>query len=123
MEDQPIPSEHVDPPRRYASVEQITENRSTANEEDYLLSEVGWIRIRGLSRAEFLTSQKRYPDDAAAQERYILSRAVIIPTVTEAVAGQWQTASGINEINELAMRINELSGLTKGADKSRLPGV
>jgi hypothetical protein len=108
-------------PRRYATAEDLTRNRASINEEDYELPEVGWIRIRAISRSEFLAAQKRYGDDMGAQERFILSRAVIVPTVTEAIAGQWQEASGIQEINKLATKINEMSGLGKGADKSGVP--
>ncbi len=116
-----LPYEHTEyetTPRKYATADDLTRNRSKVNEEDYELAEVGWIRIRGISRGEFLIAQKRFPDDMAAQERYILSRAVIVPTVTETIAGEWQEASGIQEINALALKINEMSGLTKGADKS-----
>jgi hypothetical protein len=109
--------------RQYVSVEELTANRSTDNEEDYELPGVGWIRIRGLSRAEFMEAGKRYGQDMAAQERFILSRCVIIPRVTEADAGHWQQASGINEINKLAMHINEMSGLSEGADKSGVSGA
>lgn len=115
------PPEPVAIERRYASVEDITTDRATTREEDYELPGVGWIRIRGLSRAEFMEAGKRHPDDMAAQERYVLSRTVILPRITEAIAAQWQNASGIAEINALAMHINEMSGLGKGADKSRVP--
>jgi len=110
-------------PRKYASAEDLTRDRISLNEEDYELPSVGWIRIRGISRADFVTANKRYGEDMGAQERFILSRAVIIPTVTEAIAGQWQQASGISEINKLALRINEISGLNKGADKSVVSDV
>lgn len=109
--------------RHYVSVEDLTTSRAAAREEDYELPGVGWIRIRGLSRAEFIEANKRFPDDMGAQERFILSRTVVIPRVTEAIAGQWQEASGINEINALAMHINQMSGLTKGADKSGVSGA
>jgi hypothetical protein len=109
--------------RRYVSVEDLTVNRASAREEDYELAGVGWIRIRGLSRAEFIEGQRRFPDDMGAQERFILSRTVVIPRVTEAVAGKWQESSGIDEINRLALHINKMSGLIKGADKSGLPGA
>ncbi len=103
---------------QYATTEDLTRDRASGREEDYHLPEVGMIRIRGLSRAEFIEAQRRFENDPGAQERYILSRCVLIPKVTEAIAGQWQKASGIQEINALAMHINEMSGLTKGAAKS-----
>jgi len=102
---------------QYASVEDVTRKRA-GDEEDYELPGVGMIRIRGLSRAEFIEANKRFEGNPGAQERFILSRCVLIPRITEAIAGQWQEASGINEINALAMHLNEMSGLKKGADKS-----
>jgi len=105
-------------PRQYASVEDLARPRSGVEEEDYEVPGVGWIRIKGITRADFLTAQRRFGEDLQAQERFILSRSVIQPRVTEAIAGQWQEASGVQEINKLAMRINEMSGITQGADKS-----
>lgn len=107
---------------RYASIEDITRKRVSEG-EDYDLPGVGTLRIRGLSRAEFLAAQERFPDNTTKQERYVLSRAVIQPKITEEIAGKWQAASGISEINELANRINAISGIGKGADKSGVDQV
>lgn len=102
----------------YVSIEDLTAVRND-NEEDYELPGVGTIRIRGLSRGEFLTAQKRFGDDMAKQEQFVLSRCVIKPEgVTEAVVARWQKGSHIGEINKLAMYINNMSGIGKGADKS-----
>lgn len=102
----------------YASLDDLTTPR-TGDEEDYDLPGVGKLRVRGLSRGEFLIAQERHGDNMTKQEQYILSRCVIKPEgVTEAVVAKWQKASGISEINELAKFINEISGIGKGADKS-----
>lgn len=106
----------VDP---YASLADLTRDRVTSNEEDYVIDGVGTVRIRALSRAAFMEANKRYGDDMMAQERFVLSRSIVRPVgVTESVVGEWQKSSPINEINKLAQRINAMSGIGKGADKS-----
>jgi hypothetical protein len=105
----------------YASIEDLTADRVTGIEEDYELPGVGTILIRPLARGEFLAAQKRFGDDMEKQEQFILSRCVVKPEgVTEAVVARWQKSSNIGEINALAMHINKMSGLGKGADKSSM---
>lgn len=113
----------LDEPVQYATKADLKRDRVKVNEVDYVLPGVGTIRITGLSRGEFLIAQRNFPGDDARQERFVLSRAVIIPEgVTEDDVAGWQQASGVGEINALAMRINELSGIGKGADKSGVSG-
>lgn len=103
---------------QYASIEDITRKRFNEG-EDYDLPGVGKIRIRALTRQEFIQANTRFGDDMAKQEQFILSRCVLKPEgVTEAVVVRWQAASNASEINKLSMHINEISGLGKGADKS-----
>ncbi len=80
---------------------------------------VGTITVRALSRMEFLDSQDVAND--GARERFVLSRAMVDPVMTEEDVKKWQEGSPGFEINMVANRINELSGLRKGADKSGLP--
>jgi hypothetical protein len=108
----------------YATKADLKRDRVKSHVEDYELPGVGLIQITGISRGEFLIAQRNYPDDPRMQERFVLSRAVVIPEgLTEDDVAEWQSASGITEINELALKINSLSGLGKGADKSDLPSV
>lgn len=103
----------------YASLADLTRDRVTSNEEDYMIEGVGMVRIRALSRAAFMEANKRYGEDMMAQERFVLSRSIVQPAgVTESVVGEWQKSSPINEINKLAQRINAMSGIGTGADKS-----
>ncbi len=108
---------------QYATREDLKRDRIRGNTEDYDLPGVGTILIRGLSRGEFLIAQRNYPNNDAQQERYVLSRAVLIPEITEDDVADWQEASGIAEINNLAKKINELSGIGAGADKSEVPAA
>lgn len=103
----------------YASLEDLIKPRAGEDTEDYDLPGVGTVAIRSLTRAEFIQAQKRFGDDMEKQEQFILSRCVVKPEgVTESVVAQWQRASGIGEINELAKYINKMSGIKSGADKS-----
>ncbi len=103
----------------YASLEDLIKPRAGEDTEDYDLPGVGTIAIRSLNRAEFIQAQRRFENDMEKQEQFILSRCVVKPEgVTEAVVAKWQKASPIGEINALAMRINEMSGIKSGADKS-----
>lgn len=83
---------------------------------------VGTIKVRGLSRHEYIKGQQ-YADDALQQERYLLSRCMIDPAMTEADVAAWQKASDPQEINLVSLKVNELSGIGKGADKSPVDEV
>lgn len=77
---------------------------------------VGTVVVRALSRHEMIQGGKI--DDSAAQERYVLSRAMVDPPMGEHDIAAWQKSSIPGEINKVAMKVNELSGIGKGADKS-----
>lgn len=79
---------------------------------------VGAVTVRGLSRYELLLASKKYPDDTLKQERFVLSCGLVDPKLTEDDVEAWQKASGPMEINAVAQRINELSGIAEGAAKS-----
>lgn len=101
----------------------LAKRKSLIDTREVEIEDVGTVVVRGLSRAVFLIAQKRYPDDILAQERYTLSFALVDPEMTEADIKVWQENSGPNEINEVALAVNELSGIGKGADKSSVSEV
>jgi hypothetical protein len=88
---------------------------------------IGEVRVRGLSRGEVFAMQKAKTDggikDAGAWERRMLSLALITPEMTEAEVGVWQKVSQAGEIEPVAQKVEELSALREGADKSGLPDV
>jgi hypothetical protein len=93
-------------------------DRVSLNTKEVPIEGVGTILVRGLSRFEFMVAQKKYPDDVLAQERFILSKAMLDPgDMTEADIEAWQKASGPMEINDVAMVVNKLSGITPEAAK------
>jgi hypothetical protein len=82
---------------------------------------VGTVRLRGLSRAEVL--EARTLADTAAADRFMVSRALLDPKLTEAEVATWAANSGPKEIEDLTGAIVELSGMGTGAAKSGVPRV
>jgi len=91
------------------------------NEGEHEIEGVGTVKIRGLSRAEVLTAQKL--GDTAKSDRFMVARALLEPTLTEADVQTWQENSGAAEIEGLTVAIANLSGLGAKADKSGVSGV
>lgn len=83
---------------------------------------VGKIKIRALSRMELIRSFD-IPTADGEQERFVISSAMVEPAMSPDDVKAWQEASPGYEMNYVASKINELSGLRKGADKSGVPEV
>ena len=90
-------------------------------EGEHEIEGVGTVRIRGLSRAEVLAAQKL--GDVAASDRYMVSRGLLEPALTEDEVATWQANSAASEIEGLTVAIAELSGLAAGAAKSGVSGI
>lgn len=83
--------------------------------------ELGTVRVRGLSRGEvYMTQQCK---GVEAMERKILALGMVDPPMTEAEVRQWQENSPAGELEAVTKKIQQLSGLGEGADKSGVPGV
>lgn len=98
-----------------------TDHRAKPEPETVEIPGVGTVAVRGLSRLEFLRAQKI--DDPIKQERFLLSVAMTDPVMTEDDVAAWQRSSDPMEINVVAMKINELSGIAQGADKRSVDQV
>ncbi len=96
----------------------LTADRVINTRGEHTIEGVGTIKFRALSRMEMLESSQRFEDKPLEQERFILSRAMLDPVLTEDDVAAWQAGSVPGEINEVATKINELSGIGKGAGKS-----
>lgn len=84
----------------------------------------GTVLIRALSRHEMLTASAAADGGGAlAMEREMISFALVEPTMTVDQVAEWQKASPAAEMMPLVHRINALSGVGKGAEKSDLPPV
>jgi hypothetical protein len=106
------------------SKEKLTANRIGVEEvpipgggpEDFVV-------VRGLSRAEMHVGQQLAERKGpAAQEAFLLSKAMVDPELTQAEAELWQAGSPFGEINTVQLTINKLSGIGKGAAKSPVSG-
>jgi len=80
--------------------------------------EIGTVRVRGLSRGEvFMTQQVK---GTAATERKILALGMIDPVMTEDEVGEWQRSSPAGEMEPVAEKIRELSGLGDKSEKQAM---
>lgn len=99
--------------------EQLLEQRFGVRE--YEIPGVGAIKVRSLTRGEALEVVGKELDKGAS-ERFLLSKGLVEPSLTEADVKVWQDNSPAGEIQEIAKLITELSGLSDGAPKSGVPG-
>lgn len=90
-------------------------------EDDVEIEGVGTVRVRGLSRAETFKVQQIKGTEAAEQR--ILAWGLIDPELTENEVRQWQANSPAGEMEPVADKIRELSGLNRGADKEAYKSV
>ncbi len=98
-------------------------DRVTTNVGEHRIPDVGLVKFRALSRFEINEASRLHGEDPLKWEQYVLSRAMTDPVLTKDDVATWQKNSGGGEINEVALRINALSGLGKGADKSVVSDV
>jgi len=81
----------------------------------------GSVRVRGATRGEVFVMQKtRKKGDVAADERKTIALCMVEPKLTEDEVAAWQDTAPAGELEPVAAKIRELSGLSEGADKSRL---
>lgn len=90
-------------------------------EDDVQLAR-GKIRVRGLSRGEVLSLQKM-SNDATTLEQRILAAGMVKPKMTAKGVANWQKTAVSGELDAAVDKVNELSGLVQGAQKSDVPGT
>lgn len=84
-------------------------------EDDVEVPGIGTFRVRELSRAEVLIIAKI--EGWAAKERKMISLASLDPVLTEREVGQWQEATGNDELDIISTKIAEMSGMVEKAGK------
>ena len=104
---------------RYATVDELLAPPAGAtDQEDFTLPASGRVvRIRPMTRAEVLAINGKDLDLAAREQRYI-SKAMVEPRVTVALAKHWQETGHAGDIGELVDRIGTISGLTRKGEKA-----
>jgi hypothetical protein len=104
-------------------VEYLTADDLTTShlpEDDVPLPGLGLVRVRGLSRQEVLDMPDVVEGDEGSsrrQQSYILTRGMLIPSMTEDQVDGWMGAGISPEVNDVLKRLGELSGLTSTAVK------
>lgn len=97
------------------------------NEDTVDIEGVGTVRVRGLSRGEVFALRKAKEagrlKDEAAWDRRLVSLAMVDPEMTEDEVGEWQDNSPAGELEDVTKKIQELSGMAEGADKSSVEDV
>jgi hypothetical protein len=89
-------------------------------EEDVQVEGVGTVRVRALTRAEVMRVTGAEMAKAKL-DRYVLSRGLVAPALTEDEVGMWQRAGVAGRLEEVSRAIMRLSGLTEVAAKSVVP--
>lgn len=77
----------------------------------------GSVRVRGLSRAEYLRMGVIGQKDIEQAEVFMLSVALVDPSLSEAEVKEWRSGSTAGEIDPVTNAINDLSGLNQTALK------
>lgn len=84
------------------------------------LEGVGSVLVRGLSRWEMVDVQK-LEDDRQRQDTLAVAYGLVEPQMHQDEVMAWRKAGGAMEIEAVARKINELSGIGKDAAKSDVP--
>lgn len=81
---------------------------------------VGTVLVRELTRWEMVEVFK-LEENRQQQDTRAVSFGVVDPPMDEHEVAAWRKAAGNGEIERVAQKINELSGIGQGAAKSDLP--
>lgn len=112
--------------------EQLLAKRGGVETVDVEL-ELGTVRVRGLTRGEVFAVNKvarkvrddegNLEADTEDLEAHLVARGLVEPTMTVDEARTWQRNSPAGEIERVVAKIQQLSGLAKGADKESYKSV
>lgn len=89
--------------------------------EEVEIEGVGTVLVRGLSRWEMVEVTK-LEDNRQRQDIMALAFGLVDPQMTQDELAAWRRAGSVMEIEAIARKINELSGIGKDAAKSDVPG-
>lgn len=113
-------TEPTAPEPRYASLADLLSPAAAdaaALEEDFQLPSGLVVRIRPLTRAEVFTfSGKNMPPDQ--QEVRMLSKALVLPRMSEADVRKWQSTAVAGELQGLTEYCQEISGMSRKGEKA-----
>lgn len=81
----------------------------------------GEVLIRGLTHSEAL--EVRDQDTTLLRMCVMISRGIVNPAMSVDDVRAWSDADEAGVLTRLSERISELSGMSEGAGKSRVPGT
>ena len=93
----------------------------TLPESDVEIPGVGTVRVRGITRGQYLHAGRAMAgDDPDVQrfEKLLITAGMVDPALSEDEVGQWQRTAGAGEIARVVEMIQELSGARQDAPKS-----
>jgi len=86
------------------------------DEDTIVLAGIGPVLVRELSRTESMRVSA--VDGTEATERLILHLGMVEPALTESEAGQWMAVAGSKVVNQVSVRIAQLSGMLEDSAKA-----
>ena len=81
--------------------------------------DVGTVRVRALTRTEVVQCRDKTGKTIDVE---LIALGMTDPELTKDEAGEWLSTAPAGDYVKVLQAISELSGLSEGADKSRLPG-
>ncbi len=102
----------------YVTAEQLKTRRLP--EDDVVIEGLGRVRVRGMSRWE-TTHIQSLEGNRQKQDAEALRLCMVRPVMSEEDVATWRRAGRVMEIETIARKINDLSGIGKGAAKSVVP--
>lgn len=103
-----------------ATVEALT-GKPRLNTDEVPIDGVGSVLVRGLSRHEMIEVFK-LEDDRQRQDNLAVFYGTLEPKLTQDQVMAWRKTGSNEEIETIAKKINELSGVGKDAAKSEVSG-
>lgn len=88
--------------------------------EEVPIPGVGTVLVRGMSRWEVVEVQK-LESDRQRQDNLAVFYGLAEPAMTQDEVMAWRKAGNAQEIEDVALKVNELSGIGKAAAKSAVP--
>lgn len=101
------------------SRDEILARKGGVKTEQFDIPGVGTVVIRGLTRNEAL--QVRDAETTADKDNTLISHGLVEPKMSVDDVAAWADNESAGVMAALSERIGELSGMTEGAGKSRVP--
>lgn len=102
----------------YASFEDLMANPMSQETQDVELNNGMVVKVRGLTRYEYMMCGKNMEGDSALFERRALMYGIVEPSLSLGQVESWQKSVGFKVVAPVQDAIMILSGVREDADKS-----